>query len=864
MEHLNSLVAAAQAGDTEAYGQIVLHFEDMAYGYAYSLLGDFHLAEDAAQEAFIEAYRSLPKLRDAAAFPGWFHRIVRYQCSRFTRGKRLDTVPLEDGLSAPTPGPGPARAVEEREMKDKVLDAIDSLPPPQREVTTLFYINGYTQNQIADFLEVPVNTVKTRLHASRKRLKERMIEMVKGAFGEHQLPADFAGRIIKGVPTLGWDASGTTTYIAAVSAALAPTDRAFDYDSLMVYSGLAFRLRFVRRKDGRSWCGVGPVGQFPEEAEAVARATGCDQPWVRSGDLAEMESRTAAAIDSGYCPFAYIHGDSGVIYGYEDGGRTIYVRCYKFGEGFHRMSFQELLDAPGGSRGPFFLEPKWRPLAPREALIQGLKMAVRNWRRGRLPAERWQPWRGQDQWDYLFGDAAYEAWRHDLAQYDTLGENAQKALRDIYAWTAATLYDARLAAARHLGDNGCVLGGAAQEHIATAARLYRELGDQARSLQDEGALWPIGTYPLGEGNPNPPKQWTKAARQLAIETLTEARGLDAAALTEVENALIAAARAGECEGVPVVVASGHARVLDREWLDEAVSTRVEPVVTPRAGAASTLTLEVENWAELPARLAFSVDSTDAFVVEPVECEVELPATAKQTLEAELRCTSAASSAAPTPTIRWQASFDVSDDGHQCAGEAEIDLRPRVRVPRMGELAGLDALCEAIRGQQAEMLNDGDQTLAELRLAVAGAHLALYARVSDPGCQPDAATWEGAAFDLYVSRPGTRLIRQFVFRPESPSAPGQLTVHENGDQRPDTTMPWRIVPMAPFGYEVQALISLAEAALEPDVQEFLLECGVTVRARDEEPGRFVLLYTHQRGTGAFSSNRGYALAEVASS
>ena len=863
MSDLDSLVTAAQAGDREAYSQIVLRFENMAYGYAYSLLGDFHLAEDAAQEAFIEAFRSLPKLREPAAFPGWFHRIVRYQCNRLTRGKRVDTVPLEEGRSASSPSPGPGRAAEEREMKDRVLDAVHSLPPPQREVTTLFYMHGYSQNEIADFLEVPVNTVKTRLHASRKRLKERMLEMVKEAFDEHQLPGDFAGKITENVPALAWDASGTTTYIAAVAAALAPTDRALDYDSLMVSSGLAFRLRYVRRKDGRSWCGVGPIGQFEEEADAVTRATGCDQPWVKSGDRAEMAARIAAAIDSGYCPFAYIHGNSGVIYGYEDGGRTIYVRAYTFGEEYHKMTLQELLDAPGGSGGPFFLEPKWDPLAPRDALIQGLKMAIGNWRRGRSPAERWQPWRGEDHWDYLFGDAAYDAWLGDLAQYDSLGENAQRALQDIYAWTAATLFDARLAAARHLAANAGLLGGAAARHLAAAAELYGELGELAPGLQAEGALWPIGTYPLGEGNPNSPKQWTGAARRLSLEALTEAHRLDAAAISEVERARLAAANSEGLERVPVVEASGQTLVLDREWLEEAVTVRIDPVAAPPPGATTTVTLELENRAMVPAHLELSVDSTDAFSMEPLESYLKLPALAKQALAVDLRSTSKLSMPAPTPQIRWQASFDLGEDRHQCTGEVRIMLRPSLTVARMDELADLAALHEALADVPAVTIAADDQTLAELRLSIAGDHLAVHARVSDPGCQPDAASWEGAALDLYVSRPGTRLIRQFVFRPNSPLGPGQLTAHENGDELTGVTASWRIVSMEPFGYEVQALVPLADAALELDVQTFLLDCGLTLRARDEDPGRFVLLYTQRPGTGAFSSSSGYALVGVAS-
>jgi DNA-directed RNA polymerase specialized sigma24 family protein len=76
MESLTSLVERARSGDLEAFTQIVCRFQAMAYGYAYAILGDLILAEDAAQEAFLEAHRKLDNLREPAAFPGWFRRIV--------------------------------------------------------------------------------------------------------------------------------------------------------------------------------------------------------------------------------------------------------------------------------------------------------------------------------------------------------------------------------------------------------------------------------------------------------------------------------------------------------------------------------------------------------------------------------------------------------------------------------------------------------------------------------------------------------------------------------------------------------------------------------------------------------------------
>jgi DNA-directed RNA polymerase specialized sigma24 family protein len=94
-EPLGSIVERARAGDVEAFARLVRRFQAMAYGYAYSVLGDFPLAEDAAQEAFLEVYRKLGDLREPAAFPGWFRRIVFKHCDRITLRRRFQTVSLD-------------------------------------------------------------------------------------------------------------------------------------------------------------------------------------------------------------------------------------------------------------------------------------------------------------------------------------------------------------------------------------------------------------------------------------------------------------------------------------------------------------------------------------------------------------------------------------------------------------------------------------------------------------------------------------------------------------------------------------------------------------------------------------------------
>jgi RNA polymerase sigma factor (sigma-70 family) len=185
MEKIESLVALIQAPNTnliqkhEAFGQLAQRFQDMAYGYAYAILEDTYLAQDAAQEAFITAYQNLEQLLEPKAFPSWLRRIVLTQCSRLTRGKHVQTQPITATTQIIADQPTPSAMVEQQELRDQVQAALRALPEQQRMAMVLFYISGYSQQEVAEFLEVSVAAVKKRLQRARNTLRETMLDLVR-------------------------------------------------------------------------------------------------------------------------------------------------------------------------------------------------------------------------------------------------------------------------------------------------------------------------------------------------------------------------------------------------------------------------------------------------------------------------------------------------------------------------------------------------------------------------------------------------------------------------------------------------------------------------------------------------------------
>ncbi|MDQ3805622.1 MAG: sigma-70 family RNA polymerase sigma factor [Acidobacteriota bacterium] len=172
----------ALAGDQAAFGELVRRWERKIYALAYGLLGSAEEARDATQETFFAAYRNLQGFRGEAKVSSWLHRIAVNQC--ITRQRRA-RVRAETGIEDEVESAGerflataaqasPAGATERRQRTEAVRRAVAALPPELREVVLMKEFEELTFQEIADALQIPLSTVKSRLYTALGQLRLRL------------------------------------------------------------------------------------------------------------------------------------------------------------------------------------------------------------------------------------------------------------------------------------------------------------------------------------------------------------------------------------------------------------------------------------------------------------------------------------------------------------------------------------------------------------------------------------------------------------------------------------------------------------------------------------------------------------------
>ncbi len=189
-----ALIQEALQGDLNSFNCLVTAYQDLVYNQAYRMMGEPDSAADAAQEAFISAYRNLRAYR-GGSFRAWLMRIVTNACyDEMRRRKRRPTTPLEplddagEELESPQwladPGETPEDSVEREELGNAIQHCLDDLPPDFKAVVILVDMNGFDYEEAAASIGKPVGTVKSRLARARLRLQD----CLKG-FGELLPPA---------------------------------------------------------------------------------------------------------------------------------------------------------------------------------------------------------------------------------------------------------------------------------------------------------------------------------------------------------------------------------------------------------------------------------------------------------------------------------------------------------------------------------------------------------------------------------------------------------------------------------------------------------------------------------------------------
>ncbi len=164
-------VARARGGDFDAFDALVREHGPAVYRVALRMLGDPADAEDAAQDAFLQAWRGLRSFRGQSRFTTWMYRIVTNRCLD-ELARRRATEPLEE--DSPSERPGPEQVVVARSEFAILRRAVDDLTPEQRVTLVLREFEGCTYEEIAEVLGISVSAVKSRLHRARVEVLEAM------------------------------------------------------------------------------------------------------------------------------------------------------------------------------------------------------------------------------------------------------------------------------------------------------------------------------------------------------------------------------------------------------------------------------------------------------------------------------------------------------------------------------------------------------------------------------------------------------------------------------------------------------------------------------------------------------------------
>lgn len=202
------LIQRILQGDQEAFSSLVKKYQKGAHALAWRKTGDFHIAEEITQDAFLTVYKKLGTLKNHNAFAGWLYVIVARLCSGWFRENRLPMESLDADTAHEVDKVSYSQYVAEKQVteadetrREVVKTLLQKLPESERTVITLHYLGEMTIKSISEFLGVSPNTVKSRLRRARNRLRkaEDVIHQNRGSF---QFPDQLTENIMREVSRL--------------------------------------------------------------------------------------------------------------------------------------------------------------------------------------------------------------------------------------------------------------------------------------------------------------------------------------------------------------------------------------------------------------------------------------------------------------------------------------------------------------------------------------------------------------------------------------------------------------------------------------------------------------------------------------
>ncbi|MEJ2720026.1 MAG: sigma-70 family RNA polymerase sigma factor [bacterium] len=182
-EEDKELIVRARKGDERAYRALLVKYERAVFNICLKMVRDREEARDLAQDAFIKVFSMLERYNPSYAFSNWLFKITSNLCIDSMRKRKVETLPMDEPVKGSkgeyerqyaSPAATPDRVLLKKEKMKMLGRAIEELPPHYRIMIVLRHQENLSYEEIAETLEVPLGTVKARIHRAREMLKTRL------------------------------------------------------------------------------------------------------------------------------------------------------------------------------------------------------------------------------------------------------------------------------------------------------------------------------------------------------------------------------------------------------------------------------------------------------------------------------------------------------------------------------------------------------------------------------------------------------------------------------------------------------------------------------------------------------------------